>query len=209
MDYTSLPVFVPTMDVAEIGVITASHFVRQNPWKSKMNSTATVIRAKTIHAPHGHAYDDYAAFQNDPVGYRSTCGSDPRHFIDIPTGSCVFVPSADRHRWPGLLVRITGEPYTDVCAHMFAVHGRRACEHQVHVRNCVACHATGIVAMDESRMEEAVRMVLSGTYFIEPFWAIQRSVEVLGVVDTEGHDMRTLATPASIAALSSSWVLKT
>jgi hypothetical protein len=101
----------------------------------------------------------------------------------------------------GLLVRIVGEPEGGVLPGLTTTHTDRECRHDRYEFGCAGCKASNTRPME-------IKNSLREGEWAEPFWAIHRTVEVLGKLDTIGHDMRKLATMNSIGALTSWWKLR-
>jgi hypothetical protein len=167
--------------------VAVSHFIRQNPWARPADPIAFVKATRKLIAPYAYRHEQMVEYIADPEFYTEICCSATRTFLTIPTGAYVIVPAEGS----GLLVRVISETKPS-CAPVHYVAHSRTCDNSVKE----IVDATGVIP------------ALNRGATVEPFWALERDVEILGILDIAGGDWRHFASPASIGAIASYWAPK-
>lgn len=174
--------------------IAVSHFLRQNPWSALADPISFVKQTHCVVAPHAHSQEQAAAYETDPTLFQQLCSSQTRAFLAIPTGAYIILPGQN-----GLLLRITSQPYAKRVENYYVAHSRKC--HATYMEGCASCASSvaRVIAADD------VIAALKEGLSVEPWNSIVRDVEILGTLDIDGKDWRTLASPASIGAIASYW----
>lgn len=175
--------------------IAVSHFVRQNPWKRLADPIAFVKATRKLIAPYAHMREQMVAYNADPELYKKLCSSATRTFLGIPTGSYVIVPAGGE----GLLVRVVSETKPSCAPDHYVAH-RRTC-HVEFTEGCDTCDDSVEEIIDATGVIPALNRGAT----VEPFWTLERDVEILGSLNIAGGDWWHFTSPASIGAIASYW----
>lgn len=175
--------------------IAVSHFIRQNPWTRLADPIAFVKATRKLIAPYAHTREQMLAYNADPMLYKKLCRVATRTFLAIPTGAYVIVPAGGE----GLLVRVISETKPSHSPEHYVAH-RRTC-HVEFTEGCDICDNSVEEIIDASGVIPALNRGAT----VEPFWTLERDVEILGALDIAGRDWRHFASPASIGAIASYW----
>lgn len=174
--------------------IAVSYFLRQNPWSALADPVSFVKQTHCVVAPHAHSQEQAAAYEADPTLFQQLCSPPARAFLSIPTGVYVILPGQG-----GLLLRIKSQPYAKRVENYYVAHFRTC--HATYMEGCSSCASSVARVISAEDVITALNEGLS----VEPWNSIVRDVEILGTLDSNGKDWRTLATPASIGAVASFW----
>lgn len=189
------------------GAVCATYWIRQKPWKCALGMTDYIVKTGRLHAPWAHSKAETDAYAADPAAFLASAAGPARTFCTLPTGTVVILP-AKRGR-KGLLMRLVDEPAAaapGICAGL-AVERAALCHPHV-VSGCATCRA-GIAAVFDCTVPEGrtrLDAALATGRTLEPFWSIERRVEVLGYVDAGRTDWRHIAAVPSVGHRASWWV---
>jgi len=198
-----MPTYIPSETPTEFS---STVYIRQNPWKKIDSVLNCVRRSNQIHIPFAHTKDVAEAFKNNPASVLSAVSDDHRSQVELcstlPIGTTVVIPNGSK----GLLVRTKSAIKAGIQDTLCIAHSQRTCGH-THIRSgafCALCHDSVIEVFDSADALSLQRHLRVGHSF-EPFYTLFFDVDILGEVDYNGVDGRTIAGMNSVGQRTLYW----
>lgn len=202
---TKMPTYIPSATPTDIS---SNAYIRQNPWKKIDNVINSVRRSNKIHIPFAHNKDAAEAFKNSPASVLTAIPEDHHAQVDLclnlPIGTIVVVPNGSK----GILVRIQSAIKAGIQDTLCIAHSSRSCGH-THIRSggfCTPCHDSVVEVFDYADTASLQKHLRVGHSF-EPFYTLFFDVEILGDVDYNGVDGRSIAGMSSVGRRTLYWKL--
>jgi len=160
-------------------------YIRQNAWRKIAKPLDAVKTSLCIHVPHAHTKQDVDDFRTNPA---SLTHAHARLVLSIPIGCTVLIPNGS----VGLLVRFTSGALAGTIDSLKIASNRKTCGHTEILKSCAEC-LDSIDRVLSSPSEAVIQQRVQQGQTVEPFWSIYRTVEIVGDVDYNGVNGRTMA----------------
>jgi hypothetical protein len=199
-----MPTYIPSNSASDIK---SSAYVRQNPWKKISGSILENVKiSKKLHMPWGHTRDYVEHMKTKPETTYYSEGNNFREiFHKLPVGAIVLVPDGKG----GVLLEIVSETIAGIDTTFCVACTHRKCGHDniTPGYKCEDCSSSVQEVFNSSNIEKLLEHLKNG-HNIEPFWTPYRHVKIVGDVDYNGVDGRSMAGMDSAGMWEKFWKLK-
>jgi hypothetical protein len=192
-----MPTHIPSNEPTEIRSIA---YIRQNAWKKIAKPLDAVKSSLCIHVPHAHTKQDVDDFRTNSASLTHTHA---RTVLSIPVGSTVLIPNGR----VGLLVKFTSGALAGTIDSLKIVSDPKTCGHTAILKSCAQCLGA-IDSVLSSPIESIIQQHIQQGQTVEPFWSVYRTVEIVGDVDYNGVNGRTMAGMDSAGRWEHFWTVQ-
>lgn len=185
------------------GLTETSFHMRQNAWQHLNNSIDIIKNIKKIHIPWAHTKHQVDMYIKNKEKFLKYCKHYSRNALKLKNNDKGIIEGEGR----GIIVQICSDIKVGIIEELIIIRKERLCDHQYtceshdigDLKGCNIC-ADSIVSICHSNDSIAIQNAIKNGYIIEPFYAPYFHVNILGEIDYEKRDKRTVVIRDSFCA---------